>query len=350
MTEHATPFVPETRRPGLRDRVVRWCLGAAIRVSLLVSPRPTALLIRRVFAAGGATTRASLDRHAPTGTETVLDVRYGEEPEMVLDIVRPVGMRSPAPLILWIHGGGWIGGSKAELTGWFKLIAAGGYVVAGPDYGLAPEHHYPTPPRHTMAALAFLVARAEQFGFDPARIVIAGDSAGAHVAAQIGALVTTPGYATAVGVVPSIAADQLRGLVLACGPYDLGLTRDVRSPAGRRFIHAVIWSYTGTRTYLDDPRAATWSVTDHLTRSYPPTLITVGDADPLRPHSERLADRLRELGVVVETVFWPVGGTPSLGHEYQFDLDTEAAQRFLLRLFDFLGERSVGGDPASGAG
>jgi acetyl esterase len=190
-----------------------------------------------------------------------------------------------------------------------------------------------------MQALGYLQANAARLHIDPDRVAIAGDSAGAQIAAQLGALVTNPGYAQAVGISPAITTTQLRGLVLACGPYDLALAHQARTPAARHIIKAILWAYSGTRHFFDDPVFATSSVTRNLTPVFPPTLITVGNSDPLRAHSALLADTLRGQGVEVETVFWPDDHQPPLGHEYQFDLDTEPGQHFLDRMLTFLRQR-----------
>jgi acetyl esterase/lipase len=334
MSDEAVPL----DRPGrgsYRERFLRWLLFSSLRVSLLVSPRPAALLVRKLFAAGGAKTAERLARYAPTDVVALIDERYGDEPDMLLDLFRPATASGPLPLLMWVHGGGFCGGAKNELTSYFKLVANGGYAVVGPRYSLAPEHRYPTPPRQMMQALAYLQANADRLQLDPKRIVVAGDSAGAHIAAQLGALVTTPGYADTVGVTPTISAGQLRGLVLACGPFDLGLARHASSPAGNRFIEIVLWAYSGKRHFLDDSAFAQWSVTDNVTPAFPPTLLTVGNADPLRLHSELLAERLRAQGVETETLFFPDDHEPPLGHEYQFDLDTEPGRLFLEHLFAF---------------
>jgi acetyl esterase/lipase len=338
MSDTSTPLVAPTAR-GLGERVLWWAVGAAIRLSLLVSPRPTALLVRRVFASGGAQFKAKLERHAPTDVLATIDERYGDEPDMLVDLYRPDSVEGPLPLVVWVHGGGWVGGSKDELQGWLKLIAHHGYVVVAPRYGLAPEHHYPTPPRQVMAALAYLQREAGRLGIDTNRIVIAGDSAGAQITAQVASLVTAPGYPERVGVAATITPGQLRGLVLCCGPYDLGLASQASSPAGQRFIQAVLWAYSGRRDFLDDPTFATWSVIDNVTAAFPATLITVGNGDPLRAHSELLAERIRALGVDTETLFWPPDQVPPLGHEYQFDLDTDAGQRFVSWMVAFLERR-----------
>jgi acetyl esterase/lipase len=335
MGDEATPFVPASPG-GVGDRVVRWGADVALRASLLVSPRPAALLVRRLFAAKGARLASQLDRHAPSDLVACIDERYGGEADMLLDVVRPALIAGSLPLLVWVHGGGWVGGSKDELRGYCRLVASGGYVVAAPRYSLAPEHRYPTPLGQVMCALEYLQESAGRYSIDPARIAIAGDSAGAHIAAQIGALVTTPGYAEAVGVVPTVTAAQLRALVLACGPYDLGLLDRARTGLGRRFVKAVLWAYSGTRRFADDPFFATASVADHVTAAFPPVLITVGNGDPLRAQSELLVEKLRAQGVEPVALFYPDTHEPPLSHEYQFDLDTGEGQLFLECVLAFL--------------
>lgn len=338
MSEETTPLV-RAGQAGLAGRILLGLVKVGVRASLLVSPRPAALLVRRVFASAGANVAHALEKHAPPGVDALIDERYGDEPDMLLDVYRPRSAGGPLPLLLWVHGGGFVGGAKEELASYLKLLAHNGHVVVGPRYALAPKHRYPTPPRQMMQALHYLQANAERLQIDPDRVALAGDSAGAHIAAQLAALVTTPGYADAVGVSPTITPAQLRCLVLVCGPYDLGLARHASSPAGRRFIQTVLWAYTGNRHFLHDPAAPSWSLTDNLTPTFPPTLLTVGNVDPLKAHSELLANRLRDQGVETETLFYANDHKPPLGHEYQFDLDTHAGQLFLTRLLAFLRQR-----------
>ena len=182
MSDQSTPMVP-VDWAGLGDRVVRWVIGHAIGLSLLVSPRPAALLIRRVFTKGGEQTARGLARHAPSGVSALRDQRYGTDADMVLDVYSPQGAPGPLPVVVWVHGGGFLGGSKEELADYFALIASKGYVVIGPRYSLAPEHHYPTPLRQVMQVLSYADANAARLGLDPARIVLAGDSAGAQLTA-----------------------------------------------------------------------------------------------------------------------------------------------------------------------
>ncbi|MDM7856273.1 alpha/beta hydrolase [Cellulomonas alba] len=323
-----------TPRPGWRGRTA----FALLRASLLVSPRPAALAIRTVFARTGAQTARVLDRHAPSGTRTERDRRYGEGPDALLDVHRPADAEGPLPLLVWVHGGAFVGGTKDELAGWFRLLASHGYVVAAPRYSLAPGHRYPTPVRQVAAAVRHLCAHADELGIDPARVVLAGDSAGAHIAAQLAAVVTTPGYGDQLAVAAPLTADALRGVVLACGPYDARLAGTASSPAGALLIKATLWAYTGRRDFLEHPAARTFSVPDHVTPRFPATLLTVGNADPLAAHTTALLAALDREGVDVRTLLWPPDHRPALGHEYQFALDTDEAQAFLARLLEFLGD------------
>jgi acetyl esterase/lipase len=98
----------------------------------------------------------------------------------------------------------------------------------------------------------------------------------------------------------------------------------------------VLWAYSGKRRYADDRVFGLASVVHHVTPAFPPSLVTVGNADPLRPHSEALVERLGAVGADAEAVFFPDDHEPPLGHEYQFDLDGEAGQRFLQALIAFV--------------
>src|SRR5262249_26208409 len=167
--------------------------------------RSAAMLARRAFAWNGARMARKLEAYAPSGVVGLHDERYGDEPDMVLDVYRPAWASGPLPTVVWVHGGGWLSGAKEDLAGYLKLVASKGYAVVGPRYSLAPERRYPTPTRQVMQALGHLGANAERLHLDPCRTVIAGDSAGAQIAAQVGALVTTPGYSDEVGIEPTLA-------------------------------------------------------------------------------------------------------------------------------------------------
>lgn len=320
-----------------------------MRATLPFTPRVAAAHFRRGFAKGSLELAASLEQHAPAGVAVAANVPYGPDRDEVMDIYRPAGTVQPLPVFIWIHGGGWFGGAKDEAAGYFKLIASHGYAVISPAYTLAPRGRYPMPTRQVMQAIGYLRANADRLRLAGDDIVVGGDSAGGHIASQIGALVTTPGYAEIVGIQPTITAAELRGLVLACGFYDLPLARTGElDPAFAHVLRIELWSHAGRRDFMTDPGFATMSVADHVSEEFPKALVTAGSADPLESQSRRMAERLAAAGAKPETLFFAAGQTPPVPHEYQFQLGTDAAQQFLERMLSFLERRSARVAPAIG--
>jgi acetyl esterase len=317
---------------------------AAVRASLLVSPWPAALLIRREFTASGRALDAALATRAPAAIVAAIDVAYDSHRDARLDAYWPASLEGTdrtLPTVVWIHGGGWLGGSKEEIGNYLRMIAARGFTAVGVRYSLAPGSRYPTPVRQAMAALRFLGTEGAPLHVDSTRVLLAGDSAGAHIGAQVAAIVTDDVYARSVGVAPTIAPGCLRGVGLCCGPYDLVATTDIEPM--RTFFKTIVWSYSGTRRYRRSPFFATESVVHHVSGAFPPAFITVGNADPLREHSFALADALRAKGVLLETLFYPEDHEPALVHEYQFDLELDDARVALERLVSFFAACTAAG-------
>lgn len=119
------------------------------------------------------------------GSETIA---YGSDPLQVLDIWRAKGAKRPAPLIVYVHGGGWKRGSKDNATGRFKPVhyPAQGYAFASINYRLVPAATVEQQAADVASAVKALVDRASALGIDRRRIVLMGHSAGAHLVALVG--------------------------------------------------------------------------------------------------------------------------------------------------------------------
>ena len=93
------------------------------------------------------------------------------------------GVARPAPCLIYIHGGGWVIGSLDTHDGACRRLAlAGDFLVASVDYRLAPEHKFPAGLEDCVAAVRWIAAHGAEWGIDPSRLAIAGDSAGANLA------------------------------------------------------------------------------------------------------------------------------------------------------------------------
>ncbi len=119
------------------------------------------------------------------GGETIA---YGSDPLQVLDIWRAKGAKGPAPLIVYVHGGGWKRGSKDNATGRFKPVhyPEQGYAFASINYRLVPAATVEQQAADVASAVKALVDRASTLGIDRRRIVLMGHSAGAHLVALVG--------------------------------------------------------------------------------------------------------------------------------------------------------------------
>ena len=164
-----------------------------------------------------------------------------------MSIFRPriEGSERRLPVIFWIHGGGFLAGDKSHLSNYLQILAAKGYAVVGINYTLAPAARYPKPTLEANAALAFIKANAAKLNIDSERIILAGNSAGAQIAAQLAIAISDPAYARALEIAPAIERPALRGISLYCGIYDPDSVKAEGPMAG--FLKAVGWSYFDTK-------------------------------------------------------------------------------------------------------
>jgi acetyl esterase len=310
------------------------CCGMAY-AALELSPWPSALVYRWWMDHGGIELNAALEEHVPPSIGARLDQQYDEDDaDALLDVYFPESTTRALPTIVWMHGGGFLAGDRRQVGNYVRILAGRGYTTVSVGYSLGPASHYPTPLRQVNAALAYLVGHAEQLHIDPEHLFLAGDSAGAHIAAQMANIISSPEYAKAVGIVPSIRRAQLRGVILHCGLYDLSLAK-FDGPWGH-FMRTIVWSYSGVKEFGEKARLPEFSVARHVTGDFPPAFISVGNADRLLPHSRLLADALVKRGVKVDALFFPEDYRPALPHEYQFNLDTGAGREALERTTRFL--------------
>lgn len=318
----------------------KWLIGLlvafiAIVAAFLLSPWPSVYVIRAIFDKGAAEASEKLARHVPASVRTVTLKYDPADKDAVLDVHKPARINEGAPLVVWIHGGGFVSGRRSDITNYAKVLAGQGFVVINVDYTIAPEATYPTPVRQVSKALAYLNRESARLGIDTSRIVLAGDSAGAQIAAQTAAVTVNPDYARRAGVTPGATPSQLAGTLLHCGVYDVTRMGGGGGILGW-FVKSTTWAYSGKRDWREVKGFDTMSVAPNVTAAFPPAFISAGNADPLGPQSVAMADALEAKGVKVERLFFPKDYQPPLGHEYQFDLDTEAGKLALARSVEWL--------------
>jgi acetyl esterase/lipase len=209
---------------------------------------------------------------------------YGEGPRRMLDVYAPPGAKD-RPVIVFFYGGSWNTGERARYSFLGRALAARGFVTVVPDYRLVPEVTYPGFVEDGAAAVRWVRENAKNYGGDGERIVLAGHSAGAYIAAMLAVDGRWLGSDRAA----------VRGLVGLAGPYDFA-----------PFTVASSQAAFGRWPKPAETQPVTWA-----DASAPPSLLLTGADDTIvRPrNSDALAARLRAAGVAVE-----VKRYASIGH------------------------------------
>lgn len=213
------------------------------------------------------------------------DVAYGPDGRQRLDIYVPADSAEPADVVVFVYGGSWNSGSKAEYSFAARAFASRGYVTVLFDYRLVPEHRYPVFVEDGAKALAWVNANIADHGGNPDRLFLAGHSAGAYTALM---LALAPEFLAAEGLTPA----ALSGVAGLSGPYDfLPLDTDATREA-----FALETDLPATQP-VNRVRAASGT---------PPVFLATGTADDvvLPRHTRTLAARLEEAGETVETKYY----------------------------------------------
>lgn len=217
----------------------------------------------------------------------------GPASDVPLRIYTPEESSAPLPVVLWIHGGGFVIGGLNSYDGVCRAMAKQtGAILVSVDYRLAPEHPHPAAVEDSFAALQWVAANAATFGGDPNRIAVAGDSAGGNLAAVCAILARDhggPKLARQILVYPATAADsESESHHLFAEGYLL--TR-----------RSILWfgkHHSGGQDHSGDFRYAPLIAKD--LSGLAPALVIVAGFDPLRDEGIAYAHRLKDAGNPVD--------------------------------------------------
>lgn len=228
-------------------------------------------------------------------------VRYAEDDRTLYLNIYERKDRDPAvkaPVFVYIHGGGWIGGLPETREAFNTRIAEAGYFVVSLYYGHSPFYPHPEPIENIYKAFAWLKEHADEYNIDAEEIFVGGESAGAHLSAMAGAIATNPEYNARFNLHPASRHQKIRGLVLNCGVFDL--EKSIGLPF--RNIELYVQSYCGGKPFyrLTEEEKKEISPIYHITENFPPTFAISAQYDALAVLTFDLVDKLRELGVEVE--------------------------------------------------
>ena len=282
--------------------------------------------VRQQFKAGDDVRDAGLV--TPASIRRFDDIAYGPDVQwQKLDVYRPKDAPASAtslcapqamPVIVSVHGGGWVYGDKERYQWYCMDLASRGFVVVNFTYRLAPEFKFPKSMADTCAVFNWTIAHIAEYGGDPAHIFAVGDSAGAHMLGLFCNLCTNPVYAAQLELdVPKGFAPL--AVALNCGANEIKVTGDPHDLTSA--LMGDFLEHGGTERELE-----LVSVDRHVTASFPPAFVMTCDGGFLYDQAFPLVARLRELNVPHELHVY--GGIEEpLPHVFHCNMRSEEARR-----------------------
>jgi len=239
--------------------------------------------------------------HGENEYQTVANLTYltANNYDAKLDIYRRRDTSTPQPTLIWIHGGGWTGGTKETaimgLLPWFEM----GWNVVNVEYRLAKVSLAPAAVEDCLCALRYVATHAKTYGIDPRRLVVSGGSAGGHLALTTGMIPESAGLDREC---PGVPLPKVAAIVNWFGITDVVDLLD----GPNRKTYAVAWlSSMPNREEV----ARRVSPLQYVRPGLPPILTIHGDADPTVPyqHAVRLHEGLAKADVPNQLLTIPGG-------------------------------------------
>jgi acetyl esterase len=242
----------------------------------------------------------------------------GPDGRTSIRVVRPAGATDTLPVIVYIHGGGWVIGDKETHDRLVRELAVGAQaIVVFVDYDRAPEHRFPTAIEQGYAVAAYVAEHGAELGADAGRLVIAGDSVGGNMAAVVALMAK-------VRKGPRIAAQLLFYPVTDASMSTASYAEFADGPWLTKAGMAWFWDqYLPDVSKRSDVRASPLNASLEQLAGLPRTLLIVDENDVLRDEGEAYGRKLAQAGVEVTSIrcngtihdfmmLNPIAGTPAV--------------------------------------
>lgn len=284
-----------------------------------------------VATAGFTQTNPVIDAF-PQGTILHGNVSYNNDtlPKHLLDIYLPANAKGKLPLVIFIHGGGWLSNDKYADMGYMKKtvaeIVSSGFALASIDYRFSTQAVFPAQMQDCNRAVSFLYDNADKYGFDKNRFAVMGFSAGGHLASMVG--LSKNNEIPAFYMPGTSKSFSFKAVVDFYGPAELILfpgSNDEKSPEGLLIGAAPL-------SRPDLAKAA--SPITYVDKNDPPFLIIHGEKDEMvaTKHSQLLSAWLSVSGVQNELVI--VKDAPHFGEMFDSDEVRNKVMTFLRKRLD----------------
>ncbi len=274
----------------MRQRAFRWYLAVAVFAAVAPGSGRAQLSPAATWAA-----------HAANQYQTFPNITYlvANNYEDKLDVYKRRDATSPQPTLIWIHGGGWVGGTKEgsmmDLVPWLEM----GWNVVNVEYRLGRISLAPAAVEDCLCALRWVAAQAKTYGFDTSRLVVSGGSAGGHLALTTGMIPESAGLDREC---PGVPLPKVAAIVNWYGITDVEELLD----GANQKSYAVAWM--GSMPNRNEIARRVSPLT-YVRPGLPPILTIHGDADPTVPYTQavRLQQALTKADVPNQLLTIPGG-------------------------------------------
>ena len=299
--------------------------AAVTRASQLMNPRIQLPLAAMVCLCASGQAAAGI------AWEVIRDVAYARvgDQALKLDLHLP---RTPArsPMIVWVHGGAWRSGSRSDMP--LGKLVGEGFAVASVDYRLSTQAKFPAQIHDLKAAIRFLRAHGGEWKVPAKKILIAGDSAGRHLAALVG---VSSGNAELEGDLGNDRAQSsdVQGIISFYGGANLTTILKQSTPRGLSMRVPALELLLGGQPADVPELARLASPVFHLDQHDPPLLLLHGDQDPQMPVNQalELAGAYQKAGAPVQLEI--VHGAAHGGAMFYDEERLAVVRKFLKRHF-----------------
>lgn len=327
-------------------KVLKWLGIAIISIVLViviafqVSPKPGAYVISHLFSDTVTITDKENYNQAKKTVNVMEDQVYqSKHKKNTYDIYYPKNSEKAVPVLIWVHGGGYVSGDKVGVKEFATKLAADAQIaVVAMNYEPAPNSQYPNQVTQVNELVQQLKKDRKEM-LDLSKLAFGGDSAGAQIALQYVTIQTSQKYANEMKMKSIVKPGTIKGTVSYCGPVDLQQVAKQQSDNRfmRFFVKTVAWSLIGQKDWKNDDRLYQASLVDHVTKDFPPTYITDGNAYSFQDQGIALEKKLKELDVPVEGLFYKEE-KKEISHEYQFDYSLEESKNCYEQTLSFIKE------------
>jgi len=223
------------------------------------------------------------------------NIPYGPDPRWnVLDVYRRKDLSGTAPVIVSVHGGGWVYGDKETYQYYAMGLAERGFAVVNFTYRLAPEYRFPLQEEDINSVIGWVLSHGTEYGFDTENICMVGDSAGGHLLGIYANICTSQEYAKKFDLkIPHSFIP--RAVCLNCGIYKIfDECGNCLNPLSPELIGDLLPEEctAETRRLLN--------VSDYVTPAFPPAFIMTSRGDYLASQAPVLAGALENAGAYFE--------------------------------------------------